>query len=83
MLSRADSILIPEKQHPSSVRHGICQPSTSNDHKCAPGVTNSYTITDGLFQAVSFRLTQDQGKSLIGTDITDSICVDCAIKNIF
>ena len=44
---RADSILIHEEQHPSSVRHGICQPSTSNDHKCAPGLTNSNTITGG------------------------------------
>ena len=24
-----------------------CQPSTSNDHKCAPGLTNSNTITGG------------------------------------
>ena len=28
-------------------RHVICQLSTSNDHKCAPGLFNSNTITGG------------------------------------
>ena len=47
---------IESEQHPSSVRHGICQPSTSNDHKCAPGLTNSSTITGVI---ISCKLSPD------------------------